>query len=186
MNEFLHDRIMRKLSTLSDERLYQVLDYVDFLESRYAERPAPSTNVFQRFAETVEDRLRSGRVSAQTISETMGLMNRAMSALNGVAAAGASVAKDVKDVYDAAVTTPPRAPGAASGTAGAPSGKPAPVRESGGGGAEGTSGGAQSGGGTNPDQPSGIPPTAPPGTSGSSPGTPGTPPAGSGTPPTPR
>jgi hypothetical protein len=115
MNEYLRDRIMRKLDTLSDERLYQVLDYVEFLESRYAERPAAPTNIFQRFSETVEDRLRSGRVSAQTIAETMGLMNRAMSVLGGVAAAGASVAKDVKDVVDAAVTPPPRSPREGSG-----------------------------------------------------------------------
>ena len=38
MNEHLRDRILRKLETLSDERGYQVLDYVEFLESRYAER----------------------------------------------------------------------------------------------------------------------------------------------------
>ena len=115
MNEYLRDRIMRKLDTLSDERLYQVLDYVEFLESRYAERPAAPTNIFQRFSETVEDRLRSGRVSAQTIAETMWLMNRAMSVLGGVAAAGASVAKDVKDVVDAAVAPPPRSPREGSG-----------------------------------------------------------------------
>src|SRR5690606_17479168 len=118
MNEHLRDRIMRKLSTLPDERLYQLLDYAEFLESRYAERPAQAANVFQRFAETVEDRMRSGRMSAQTISETMGLMNRAMSVLNGVAAAGASVAKDVKDVVDAATTTPPRPPGSVQGGSG--------------------------------------------------------------------
>jgi len=38
MNEHLRDRILRKMETLSDERGYQVLDYVEFLESRYAER----------------------------------------------------------------------------------------------------------------------------------------------------
>lgn len=107
MNEHLRDRIMRKLSTLPDERLYQLLDYAEFLESRYAERPAPQANVFQRFAEGVEDRLRAGRVSTQTIGEAMGLMNRAMGLLNGVAAAGASVAKDVKDVVGAATSAPP-------------------------------------------------------------------------------
>ena len=50
MNQFLRDRILRKLDTLSDERLYQVLDYVEFLESKYAERQNPTANVFQRFA----------------------------------------------------------------------------------------------------------------------------------------
>ena len=95
MNQFLRERILRKLDTISDERAYQVLDYVEFLESKYAERQNPSANVFQRFAETVEDKLRAGRVSAATISETMGLMNKAMGVLSGVTAAGKSVANDI-------------------------------------------------------------------------------------------
>ena len=118
MNQFLRDRILRKLDTLSDERAYQVLDYVEFLESKYAERQNPSANVFQRFAETVEDKLRAGRVSAATISETMSLMNKAMGVLSGVAAAGKSVANDIVGaansltapsvpVTDGAAPTPP-------------------------------------------------------------------------------
>jgi len=95
MNQFLRDRILRKLDTISDERAYQVLDFVEFLESKYAERQNPSANVLQRFAETVEDKLRAGRVSAATISETMNLMNKAMGVLSGVAAAGKSVANDI-------------------------------------------------------------------------------------------
>src|SRR5687768_14478730 len=106
MNQFLRERILRKLDAISDERAYQVLDYVEFLESKYAERQNPSTNVFQRFAETVEDRLRAGRVSATTISETMGLMNRAMGVLSGVAAAGKSVANDIVDAANSLTTSP--------------------------------------------------------------------------------
>jgi hypothetical protein len=117
MNQFLRDRILRKLDTLSDERAYQVLDYVEFLESKYAERQNPSANVFQRFAETVEDKLRAGRVSAATISETMSLMNKAMGVLSGVAAAGKSVANDI--VGAASSLTTPSAP-LPDGTAPAP------------------------------------------------------------------
>jgi len=117
MNQFLRDRILRKLDTLSDERAYQVLDYVEFLESKYAERQNPSANVFQRFAETVEDKLRAGRVSAATISETMSLMNKAMGVLSGVAAAGKSVANDI--VGAASGLTTPSAP-LPDGTAPAP------------------------------------------------------------------
>src|SRR5512146_1276024 len=95
MHEQLRERILRKLETLPDVRGYQVLDYVEFLESRYAEQTAQSPNVFQRFAEGVEDSLRAGRVSANTIAETMGLLNKAMGVLSGVAAAGKSVATDV-------------------------------------------------------------------------------------------
>ena len=95
MNELLRDRILRKLESMSDERAYQVLDFVEFLESKYATRTAQAPNVFQRFAEGVEDSLRAGRVSAATIAETMNLLNKAMGVLSGVAAAGKSVATDV-------------------------------------------------------------------------------------------
>jgi hypothetical protein len=120
MNQFLRDRILRKLDTISDERAYQVLDFVEYLESKYAERQNPSTNVLQRFAETVEDKLRAGRVSAATISETMNLMNKAMGVLSGVAAAGKSVANDIVGAANS-LTAPSDAVG--DGTAPAP---PAP------------------------------------------------------------
>ena len=95
MNQFLTDRVTRKLETLSDERVYQVLDYIEFLESKYAEvKPAPP-GVFQRFAEGVEDTMRAGKVSASTVAETMGLLSKAMGVLGGVAAAGKSVAADL-------------------------------------------------------------------------------------------
>jgi hypothetical protein len=97
MNPALRDRIVRTLDTLPDERGYQLLDYVEFLESKYAERTAQAPNALQRFAEGVEDTLRAGRVSASSIAETMGLMNKAMNVLSGVAAAGKSVASDVVD-----------------------------------------------------------------------------------------
>jgi len=97
MNPTLRDRILRTLDTLPDERGYQLLDFVEFLESKYAERTAQQPNALQRFAEGVEDTLRAGRVSATSIAETMGLMNKAMSVLSGVAAAGKSVATDVVD-----------------------------------------------------------------------------------------
>ena len=111
MNEFLRDRINRKLDTLPEERAYQILDYIEFLESKYAERTNTSPSVFQRFAEGVEDTMRAGRISATTIGETMGLLNKAMNVLNGAAAAGKSVASDVVN----AVSRPPSRP-PASGT----------------------------------------------------------------------
>lgn len=95
MNEHLRERVIRKLETLSDERGYQVLDYVEFLESRYAERQTTGATAFTRFTEAVEDRLRAGKVSATTIAEAMNLMNRAANVLNGALAAGRSVANDL-------------------------------------------------------------------------------------------
>lgn len=98
MNTSLRDRILRKLDALSDERGYQVLDYVDFLESKYAEKAPTPVSLLQRFSEGVEDRLRVGGVAAGTVAETMGLLNKAVGVLGGVAAAGMSVASDVASV----------------------------------------------------------------------------------------
>jgi hypothetical protein len=106
VNENLRDRIVRKLETLSDERGYQVLDYVEFLESRFAERQNPQANAFTRFTEGIEDKLRAGKVSASAIAETMSLLNRAGNVLSGVAAAGKSVANDIVQAAQA----PPPAP----------------------------------------------------------------------------
>ena len=95
MSDHIRERINRKLDALTEERLYQILDYVEFLESKYAVRQSAAPNAFTKFAEGVEDRLRAGRVSASTIADTMGLLNRAVGMLNGVAAAGKSVATDL-------------------------------------------------------------------------------------------
>jgi hypothetical protein len=127
MNESLRDRIIRKLDSLSDERGYQVLDYVEFLESKFAERSSPQGNAFTRFTEAVEDRLRAGKVSASAIAETMSLLNRAGNVLSGVAAAGKSVANDI---VQAASTTRPSGSTTSGGTTGAsgpakPAGDPA-------------------------------------------------------------
>jgi hypothetical protein len=131
MNPYVRDRIARKLDTLSDERLYQVLDYVEFLEGKYAEKPAPVVNVFQRFAEGVEDKLRAGGVAVSTVSETMGFLNKAMGVLNGVAQSTVAVGRDVvtaaKNAADQ-VGAPPTASGGAGAAPGAGvSPTPAPV-----------------------------------------------------------
>jgi len=136
MNAYLRDKLLQKLDTLSDERGYQVLDYVEFLESKYAERTTPGTsaagNPLSRFADAVEEKLRAGKVSATAIAETMSLMNKAVGVLNGAAAAGKSVASDLMSagsrVVDAAtsaansVITPTETPAGTSGTTGASAG----------------------------------------------------------------
>ncbi len=111
MNEHLRERILRKLDTLSDERGYQILDYVEFLESRYAERQQAGATAFTRFTEAVEDRLRAGKVSATTIAEAMGLMNRAAGVLNGALAAGRSVANDIVSATTTRTGSSPQTPG---------------------------------------------------------------------------
>ena len=95
MNDILRERLLRKLETLSEERLYQVLDYVEFLESKYAERPAGAAP-FQKVAETLEDTMRAGRVPVTIIKGTMDAVSKAGKFFGGLAAAGKAAVDEVR------------------------------------------------------------------------------------------
>ena len=98
MNDILRERLIRKLDTLPEERVYQILDYIDFLESKYAPVIAPSANPIKRFAEGVEDTLRAGKASAGFIAGTMNVMSKAAGVVSEVASAGKSVATEIAGV----------------------------------------------------------------------------------------
>ncbi len=122
MNDILRERLIRKLDTLSEERIYQILDYIDFLESKYAPKPSAAPNPLKRFAEGVEDTLRAGRLSAGVIGGTMSVMNKAVGVLTDVANAGKSVATEIAGVASSVTSPKPRP--TQSGPA-APAGSPA-------------------------------------------------------------
>ena len=124
MNDILRERLIRKLDTLSEDRIYQILDYIDFLESKYAPKPSTAPNPLKRFAEGVEDTLRAGKMSAGVIGGTMSVMNRAVGVLTDVANAGKSVATEIVEVASS-VTSTKTQPAAASGSAGATGPTPA-------------------------------------------------------------
>ena len=100
MNEFLKKRIERKLASLPEERVYQVLDYIEFLESKYAVNLVPEPSPLQKLAERVEDTLRAWKVSASAIKGTMDVIAAAGRVMDGIAAAG-------KAVVDQVVPEPP-------------------------------------------------------------------------------
>ena len=90
MNDLLKQRIARLLESLDDEKAYQVLDYAEFLSSKYAERGQPS-GILAKITETVENTMRAGKLPIQAISGTMGLMDSAAKVMKGLAAAGQAV-----------------------------------------------------------------------------------------------
>ncbi len=113
MNDVLRDRLMRKLDLMPEDKLDQVLDFIEFLDSKYAPRNAPVPNTLTRFAEGVESTLRAGKVSASAISGTMSIMNKAVGAINEVAAAGKSVATGIMGAASGSAegsTQPPAQP----------------------------------------------------------------------------
>ncbi|HEU4761292.1 MAG TPA: hypothetical protein VFS74_03150 [Gemmatimonadales bacterium] len=99
MNDLLKQRILRALDTLSDERAYQVLDYVEFLASKYAERQRP-TGIFARLSDAVEDTMRAGKLPVKAITGTMGFVDGASKVMKGLAAAGQAVVDEAVKVVD--------------------------------------------------------------------------------------
>lgn len=126
MNDILRERLIRKLDTLPEEKIYQILDYIDFLESKYAPKPSAAPNPLKRFAEGVEDTLRAGKMSANVIGGTMNVMNKAVGVVTDVANAGKSVATEIAGVVSSVTSSKPQPPQAGPPGSGAP---PAPPIE---------------------------------------------------------
>lgn len=93
MNDLLKQRIARMLESLDDEKAYQVLDYAEFLTSKYGQRSEPA-GILARITSTVENTMRAGRLPIQAITGTMSLMDSATKVMKGLAAAGQAVVEE--------------------------------------------------------------------------------------------
>ena len=90
MNENLRAKIMAKLATLDDEPGRQVLDYLEFLESKY-NRSRRAAGALQRITENLEDSLGSVR-----LGEMAGRgVDAAGRLVAGIVAAGRTVAEEL-------------------------------------------------------------------------------------------
>lgn len=87
MNEILRKEIWRKLESLPDDKAYQVLDYLNYLQSQYGAAGSKATG-FQRFGEMFQDTMRKGRVPASALKETMKVMGAADRVLSAFKEAG--------------------------------------------------------------------------------------------------
>ena len=109
MNDVLAERIRRKLDVMPDEQAYQVLDYIEFLESKYAQRAAGAP-AFQKVAETLEDTMRAGRVPVTIIRGTMDAVGKAGRFLEGLAAAVKAAVDEAKKKAAPVPPVPPVPP----------------------------------------------------------------------------
>ena len=102
MHDVLHQRLLRKIETLPDEQMYQVLDYIEFLESKYAASDQAEVSGLQKFAEGLEDKLRAKAVSPSTIQEAFQLISAADRLLSEVSSAGKQIMTDLGDMLESA------------------------------------------------------------------------------------
>ncbi len=102
MHDVLRARVMRKIESLPEEQIYQVLDYIEFLDSRYGaskdEKPASG---FQRLGEGLEDRMRKRSFKPSNLREAFQVIAAADRALSGVAQAGRQLFEEFAGGADA-------------------------------------------------------------------------------------
>ncbi|MEX2569827.1 MAG: hypothetical protein WD737_00880 [Gemmatimonadota bacterium] len=97
MHDILRERLWRNLEALPEERLYQVLDYIEFLGSKYArDGVRPPGSPLQKFGERLEDRMRLNGVGLSVIRGTIGAMGTADRVVQDLAQAGQSLLRDVE------------------------------------------------------------------------------------------
>lgn len=111
MHEAMRKRILRRLETLPESQLYQVLDYIEFLESRYNRGIPEETTALQKLAEKLEDGLRKGNVNPSNLREAFQLISTADRVLSSVSAAGKQLLDELQ------VTEGGGGPGTRSGPA---------------------------------------------------------------------
>ncbi|MDT8370271.1 MAG: hypothetical protein RQ745_13775, partial [Longimicrobiales bacterium] len=114
MHDVLRSRLLRRLETLPEAQLYQVLDYVEFLESKYGEGSPVEASGLQRFAENLEDRMRRKAMNPATLREAFQVIAAADRVLSGVSSAGRQLLNELVPEEEEAGSTRarPRRPGA--------------------------------------------------------------------------
>lgn len=135
MHDVLRQRLMRRIESLPDEQVYQVLDFIEFLESKYAETGTVEASGLQKFAEGLEDKLRRKAVSPSTIREAFQLISAADRVLSGVSSAGRQILADLNDALEPAAPEgrkPERRADAGGGSASGASGSEGPAPAGGG------------------------------------------------------
>jgi hypothetical protein len=97
MHDALRRRILRKLDTLPEAQLYQVLDYIEFMESKYNRGVPEEATTLQRLAERLEDGLRKGRVSPTNLREAFQIIASADRVLSSVSSAGKQLLQELQE-----------------------------------------------------------------------------------------
>jgi hypothetical protein len=97
MHDVLRDRIIRHLEALPEVQQYQVLDYIEFLSSRY-NRSVRQPGGVQRFGELLEDKMRAQGVALGTIRGALGVVGTAGKVVSGITEAGRTVLREVESV----------------------------------------------------------------------------------------
>lgn len=120
MHEVLRQRLLRRIESLPEAQVYQVLDFIEFLESKYARESAPvEPTMLQKFAEGLEDRMRKKAMNPATLREAFQLISAADKVLADVSSAGKQIMDELGSLAEPPPPASPRRPrGSGSSPAG--------------------------------------------------------------------
>lgn len=95
MDQKLKTTITKKLDDLSDEHARQLLDYVEFLESKF-NRSSRERSPFEKLADNVEGTLRASSIGGAAIKGTSQVLETAGDLMRGVVSAGRAVVDELQ------------------------------------------------------------------------------------------
>lgn len=101
MHDVLRQRLLRRIESLPEAQVYQVLDYIEFLESKYARDAQVEASGLQKLAEGLEDKMRKKAMNPATIREAFQLIAVADRVLSGVSTAGRQILSDLGTLTEA-------------------------------------------------------------------------------------
>jgi len=101
MHDVLRARLLRKIESLPEEQVYQVLDFIEFLEAKYARDVSAEASGLQGFAEKLEDQLRRRAVSPASLREAFQLISAADRVLSNVTKVGKDLLGDLNGGMEA-------------------------------------------------------------------------------------
>lgn len=101
MDEKLTTKILQKLESLSDEQGRQLLDYMEYLESKH-NRSSRDRSAFEKLADNVEGTIRASSLGGAAIKGTSQVLDAASDLMRGVVSAGRSVLDELQKLEEEA------------------------------------------------------------------------------------
>lgn len=95
MDERLKNTIVKRLEAFSDEHGRQLLDYMEFLESKF-NRSARERSAFEKLADNVEGTIRASSIGGAAIKGTSQVLEAAGELMRGVVSAGRAVIDELQ------------------------------------------------------------------------------------------
>lgn len=94
MEDVLRQRLIRRIESLPEEQVYQVLDYIEFLDTKYGGTPQEASGL-QKFAEGLQDKMRKKAMSPSTLREAFQILATADKVLSSVSNAGRQLMEEL-------------------------------------------------------------------------------------------